>query len=255
MIGSVQSSGFNGEDKFSYLKPQSPPIAGAGEEHTGASPSKKDQTDSIPSDQEKQSDHSRNSLQGKKVSAEQLSTRDLVLIRKLKTTDQQVRKHEQAHVSVGGRYITGAAEYSYQIGPDGKKYAVAGEVQIDTSEENSPQATLVKAQMVRRAALAPADPSPQDRAVAAAATRMEQQARIEIREQQRAEKQASLENSESTTKSLSTEGIDNNGDTEKTSSIEQKPVSAENATPPVYRSGQLYRNISDYPGQAIDIIA
>ena len=43
------------------------------------------------------------------------------------------------------------------------------------------------AQRIRAAALAPADPSGQDRAVAAQATQMEQQARVELAQQRREE--------------------------------------------------------------------
>ena len=98
----------------------------------------------------------------------------------LTATDRKVRAHERAHVAVGGELVRGAANFSYQIGPDGKRYAVAGEVSIDTSEGRTPEETLPKAQRIRDTALAPADPSPQDRRVAALATQMQMQASIEI---------------------------------------------------------------------------
>lgn len=59
-------------------------------------------------------------------------------------------------------------------------YAVGGEVKIDTSKENDPQATIRKMQKVKRAALAPAQPSATDRNVAAKASQMEMEARIEL---------------------------------------------------------------------------
>lgn len=109
-------------------------------------------------------------------------------VQELKEQDAKVRRHEQAHVMAGGRYIRSRAQFQYVTGPDGKQYAVSGEVQIDTSEvPDDPEATIQKAQTVRRAALAPADPSPQDRRVAAEANRMEFEARMEVA-QQRAEK-------------------------------------------------------------------
>jgi len=98
----------------------------------------------------------------------------------LTATDRKVRAHERAHVAVGGELVRGAANFSYQVGPDGKRYAVAGEVSIDTSEGRTPEETLPKAQRIRDTALAPADPSPQDRRVAALATQMQMQASIEI---------------------------------------------------------------------------
>jgi hypothetical protein len=102
---------------------------------------------------------------------------------KLKSRDQEVRRHEQAHLSAAGGLASGGANFSYQTGPDGKRYAVGGEVNIDTSPvPGDPHATLRKAQQIRRAALAPADPSPQDRAVAASASAMEISARQDLKE-------------------------------------------------------------------------
>lgn len=100
-------------------------------------------------------------------------------IKALAARDREVRAHEQAHMAAGGQYA-GAATYQYQRGPNGVNYAVGGEVPISTSEEATPEATLRKAQIIRRAALAPAEPSPQDRKVAAMATQMESAARAEI---------------------------------------------------------------------------
>lgn len=117
-------------------------------------------------------------------------------VQELKEQDAKVRRHEQAHVMAGGRYIRSRAQFQYVTGPDGKQYAVSGEVQIDTSEvPDDPEATIQKAQVVRRAALAPADPSPQDRRVAAEANRMEFEARMEVA-QQRAEELRPTDDSE-----------------------------------------------------------
>jgi hypothetical protein len=103
------------------------------------------------------------------------------LIRQLAQTDQKVRTHEQAHIAAAGRYAKSGASFQYQQGPDGQLYAVAGEVSIDTSAvPGDPRATLQKAKTIRNAALAPADPSSQDRAVAAASDALAAQAQIEI---------------------------------------------------------------------------
>lgn len=104
-------------------------------------------------------------------------------IQALAQRDREVRAHEQAHVAAGGPYA-GAATYQLQRGPNGVGYAVAGEVPISTGREATPQATLQKAQVVKRAALAPAEPSAQDRQVAAAATRLEAEARLELAQEQ-----------------------------------------------------------------------
>jgi membrane protein involved in colicin uptake len=102
------------------------------------------------------------------------------VIRELAARDREVRAHEQSHAAVAGQHA-GTPVYQYQRGPDGVSYAVGGEVPISTSPvPGDPEATLQKAQQIRRAASAPAEPSPQDRRVAAEAARMEMQARIEI---------------------------------------------------------------------------
>ena len=108
------------------------------------------------------------------------------LISQLAQRDRQVRTHEAAHVAVGGVYVRGGARFSYTTGPDGRAYATGGEVSIDRSPApNDPQATIQKLQQVQRAALAPADPSPQDRAVAAAAAAIGiTQAQIELAQRQ-----------------------------------------------------------------------
>ncbi len=106
---------------------------------------------------------------------------------KLKTRDQEVRTHEQAHKAAGGQYA-GGASYSYQTGPDGRQYAVGGEVSIDLSPvPDDPQATIAKMQQIRRAALAPAQPSSQDQQVAAQAGRIEAKARAELAQQKASE--------------------------------------------------------------------
>ena len=99
----------------------------------------------------------------------------------LKARDTEVRAHERAHLAAAGRYATSGATFTYQRGPDGNNYAVSGEVSIDSSPVlNDPQATLEKALTIQKAALAPSQPSAQDRAVAANAMQMATEARIQI---------------------------------------------------------------------------
>lgn len=109
--------------------------------------------------------------QNKGTDTSQLTQEELQLVEQLKQVDSEVRQHEMAHVAAGGAYITSGATFSYKQGPDGKKYAVAGEVGIDTSTEpGDPQATLRKMRQIKAAALAPASPSSQDIKVASQAT-------------------------------------------------------------------------------------
>lgn len=101
-------------------------------------------------------------------------------IRQLQLRDREVKAHEAAHAAVGG-HLTGAPSFSYERGPDGVNYAVAGEVSVASPvAAGDPEQTLRQAEQVQRAALAPADPSPQDRKVAAAAARTASEARIEL---------------------------------------------------------------------------
>ena len=98
----------------------------------------------------------------------------------LKARDREVRAHEAAHQAVGGQYA-GGMSFTYQRGPDGAQYAVGGEVSIDISPvSGNPQATIEKMRVVRAAAMAPAEPSGQDRAVAAQAMQVLLQAQSEL---------------------------------------------------------------------------
>ncbi len=144
-------------------------IAGRGDEQSGQ------QQDENAEREEKQAPQ-----QDAKQQAEQQE------IQELKSRDQEVKNHEQAHAAVGGRYA-GAPSYSYELGPDGKQYAVAGEVQIDISPvAGDPQATIQKMQQVRSAALAPAEPSAADRRIAAEALQRQMQAQAELVQQNQA---------------------------------------------------------------------
>lgn len=103
----------------------------------------------------------------------------------LRAIDRRVRTHEMAHLSAGSGVVTGGPSFGYQRGPDGLNYAVSGEVPIDASPGRTPEETIARAQAIRSAALAPADPSPQDRAVAARASQMEATARAELARNER----------------------------------------------------------------------
>jgi len=115
-------------------------------------------------------------------------------VEKLKKTDQDVKAHESAHMSAGAGVVMGGANYEYEHGPDGKMYAVSGEVKIDTSREKDPEATIRKMQKVRKAALAPAQPSATDRSVAAKASQIEGQARAELAQERAKEADNQKEN-------------------------------------------------------------
>lgn len=121
----------------------------------------------------------------------ELTEEEQRIVEELKQTDREARAHEQAHKSAAGPYA-GAISYETVTGPDGRQYAVGGEVPIDTSPiPNNPQATIQKMDIVIRAALAPADPSPQDFAVARTAQQVRAQAQRELQKQREAEREDS----------------------------------------------------------------
>lgn len=125
---------------------------------------------------------------------QELSEDEKRQVNKLQDRDREVRAHEAAHLAAAGGLARGGASFSYQTGPDGRAYAVGGEVSIDTSPvDGNPQATIQKAQTIRAAALAPAQPSGADQAAAAAASKLEASARIELAAQRAEEQQAVLE--------------------------------------------------------------
>jgi hypothetical protein len=125
-----------------------------------------------------------------------LSREEQRVVRELQARDREVRAHETAHQAAGAGLASGAS-YTYQTGPDGRQYAVGGEVQIDTGAERDPRATIAKMLRVIAAALAPAEPSPQDRAVAAAARATMAEAQRQLQEQERAEREAASAGTES----------------------------------------------------------
>ncbi|WP_370298410.1 putative metalloprotease CJM1_0395 family protein [Pontibacterium sp.] len=110
----------------------------------------------------------------------ELTEQELQVVEELEARDREVRQHEQAHANVGGQY-TGAPELEYTRGPDGRMYATSGEVSVDTSAiPNDPEATIEKMRTVIAAALAPAEPSSQDRQVAAKAQALMAEALAEL---------------------------------------------------------------------------
>ncbi len=108
-------------------------------------------------------------------------------VRELKAIDRKVRQHEMAHLAAAQGIAVSGANFQFKQGPDGINYAVGGDVQIDTSKDKDPQKTIEKARKIIAAANAPADPSAQDRQVAAQAQAMQVQAQQELSRQSQAE--------------------------------------------------------------------
>ncbi|MBF0201926.1 MAG: hypothetical protein HQK66_11565 [Desulfamplus sp.] len=118
-----------------------------------------------------------------------LTEQDIRLLTELQKTDTEVRAHEMAHIAAGGQYVTSVAKLELRKGPDGRNYAVGGEVSIDTSPiPGDPRATAEKMRQIQMAALAPASPSNQDRKVAARAAALGAKAMSELMLQQTKER-------------------------------------------------------------------
>lgn len=140
---------------------------------------------------------SRSNARSEKVDEQGLTEADRRTIEQLKRRDREVREHERAHASAGGS-IAGSPTFKFTRRPDGRQYAVGGEVSIDASPvPGNPQATIRKLEQVKRAALAPRTPSGQDRSVASSADAGIIQAKKELadlRLEAQAERRQSLSN-------------------------------------------------------------
>jgi hypothetical protein len=142
---------------------------------------KSPQEKSLEEDEEKKVKESKEN-----ISPEKLSIDEERLVNELQARDSEVKAHEAAHQAAGGG-MTGAATYTYQQGPDGKMYAIGGEVSISMSSGSTPQETIANARQIAAAAMAAGDPSPQDHAVAASARVMEMKAQQQLAKQQQEE--------------------------------------------------------------------
>ncbi len=115
----------------------------------------------------------------KSATTDKLSTDEERLVRDLASRDSQVRAHEAAHQAAGGGMV-GSASYTYQQGPDGKMYAIGGEVPINMKTGSTPQETIANARQIATAAMATGNPSPQDFSVASSARVMEMKAQQQV---------------------------------------------------------------------------
>ena len=139
------------------------------------------------------------SMEKEKASKPQnLSPQQEEQVKELQSRDAEVKAHEAAHQSAAGG-LAGAASYTYQQGPDGKMYAIGGEVPISIPSSASPKEALANARKVQAAATAPGEPSSQDMAVASSAAMMQVKAEQQLAQQAQKEQRgndtyANLEN-------------------------------------------------------------
>lgn len=136
-----------------------------------------------PKEQEKSTANTENATKMNSVTGEEPDPQEEAKIQQqiqeLLQIQNKVIVHEQAHMSAGGE-LAGGASYTYTTGPDGKRYISGGEVSISTPAVKEPEEKIRVMAKVQAAALAPADPSPQDMRVASSASAQEAQARMEL---------------------------------------------------------------------------
>jgi len=116
-------------------------------------------------------------------SINELDSEEKSVLIQLQASDSKVRAHESTHLSAAAGIAAGGASFTYERGPDGRMYAVAGEVPISISGDSDPQDTVEKMRQVQAAAMAPSDPSPQDHAVAASARSQEMKALMDLQKE------------------------------------------------------------------------
>ncbi len=178
-----------------------------------------------PDAEERESRHGTRAHRSSEAALQDPSSPEYHELQGLKTRDREVRAHEMGHLAAAGPHARGGPSYDYERGADGRQYAVGGHVNIDTTPvPGNSEATLRKAETVRRAALAPAEPSPQDRRVAVDAVSMATEARMEIAAEQREVLTARIESGDRT------------GGNEGSGNDKESPVTAE---PPATASGSL----------------
>lgn len=105
----------------------------------------------------------------------ELSREDQELVDNLEARDAKVRNHETSHIMAAGGQA-GMPTYTYQTGPDGKRYAIGGSVNIATMTTGDTEQDARRANTAYRAAMATGEPSSRDMQAATRARTMEMEA-------------------------------------------------------------------------------
>ncbi len=91
------------------------------------------------------------------------------LLNRLQLADSTVRNHENQHFFSAGGLAAGTPKFEFTTGPDGRQYAVAGEVAIAAVPGTDASRAARDSATIARAATAPGDASAQDVVVAGTA--------------------------------------------------------------------------------------
>lgn len=94
---------------------------------------------------------------------------EMLALHELQHADASVRTHEGLHFRTASGLASGLPEYDYITGPDGKLYAVAGNVKVRTSATADPEKAARDMTTFHAAATAPGDASAEDMGAARAA--------------------------------------------------------------------------------------
>ncbi|WP_026804381.1 putative metalloprotease CJM1_0395 family protein [Aliarcobacter lanthieri] len=86
------------------------------------------------------------------------------VLNRFQNRDSEVKAHEQLHASLAT--TTTPINYDYQVGPDGKLYAIGGSVRLDTSIPKDESAAIQKLDELKKAAAAPEGLSQADSSIA-----------------------------------------------------------------------------------------
>lgn len=86
------------------------------------------------------------------------------VVEKFKSKDKEIRNHEQIHANLGKS--SSPINYNYQMGPDGKLYAMGGYVKLDVSMPTDPKAAMAKIEQIKKASSSPNDLSTADLGIA-----------------------------------------------------------------------------------------
>ena len=111
------------------------------------------------------------------------------VLQKLKAKDQQIKSHEQTHSALSGANSSNP-HYNYQVGPDGKMYAVGGSVTMDTSikidpnNQNSTSNALLKLDQLQKATSSVDEPSSADMSIATKANFMKIRLQMQTQDEQ-----------------------------------------------------------------------
>ncbi|MDJ0950240.1 MAG: putative metalloprotease CJM1_0395 family protein [Alphaproteobacteria bacterium] len=83
-------------------------------------------------------------------------------VARLRQIDSAVRQEENTHAANAGQFAS-APQYTYVTGPDGRRYAVGGQVNVRaTNPSGDPRQAERAANILRNAAVSPNAPSAQD---------------------------------------------------------------------------------------------